>query len=51
MAGYRNRLVHFYHEVEDIELFHILQKNLSDIEKFVQEIKHFIAEYRNTTTH
>jgi len=51
MAGYRNRLVHFYHEVEDIELFQILQRNLSDIEKFVQEIKHFIAEYRNTTTY
>jgi uncharacterized protein YutE (UPF0331/DUF86 family) len=46
MAGYRNRLVHFYHEVEDIELFTILQENLIDIEKFAQEIKQFIEEYR-----
>ncbi len=46
MAGYRNRLVHFYHEVKDIELFQILQKNLSDIERFIQEIKQFIEKYK-----
>jgi len=46
MAGYRNRLVHFYHEVEDDELYTILQENLSDIEKFVNEIKAFIIQYR-----
>ena len=45
MTGYRNRLVHFYHEVTDKELFAITQENLSDIEKFVLEIKDFITEY------
>lgn len=45
MAGYRNRLVHFYHEITDRELFTITQENLSDIEKFVVEIKDFIIEY------
>ena len=45
MAGYRNRLVHFYHEVTDKELFVITQENLSDIEKFILEIKGFITEY------
>ena len=45
IAGYRNRLVHFYHEVTDKELFAITQENLSDIEKFVLEIKDFITEY------
>lgn len=45
MAGYRNRLVHFYHEVTDIELLAITQENFSDIEKFVLEIKDFITEY------
>ena len=45
MAGYRNRLVYFYHEVTDKELFAITQENLSDIEKFVLEIKNFITEY------
>jgi uncharacterized protein YutE (UPF0331/DUF86 family) len=45
MAGYRNRLVHFYSEITDKELFSILQNNLSDIEKFVKEIKTFIEKY------
>ncbi len=46
MAGYRNRLVHLYHEVTDKELFIITQDNLSDIEIFVIEIKEFIQEYK-----
>ncbi|MGB9716810.1 MAG: type VII toxin-antitoxin system HepT family RNase toxin [Thermodesulfovibrionales bacterium] len=46
MAGYRNRLVHFYHEVTDKELFLIIKNNLSDIEEFVKEIKAFIEKYR-----
>ncbi len=46
MAGYRNRLVHFYHEVTDKELYQILKINLSDINNFVKEIKTFIEKYR-----
>ncbi len=46
MAGYRNRLIHFYHEVTDKELYLILKNNLSDIENFVKEIKTFIEKYR-----
>jgi uncharacterized protein YutE (UPF0331/DUF86 family) len=46
MAGYRNRLVHFYHEVTDKELFSIVNNNLSDIENFVKEIKDFIEKYK-----
>jgi uncharacterized protein YutE (UPF0331/DUF86 family) len=46
MAGYRNRLIHFYHEVSDKELFSIVKNNLSDIEDFVKEIKLFIEKYR-----
>ena len=46
MAGYRNRLVHFYHEVTDKELFSILKNNLSDMENFIKEIKAFIEKYR-----
>jgi len=49
MAGYRNRLIHFYHEVADKELFLILKNNLSDIEDFVREIKAFIEKYREQT--
>lgn len=47
MAGYRNRLVHFYHEVSDEELFKILQENLGDIEQFIKEIKKFILAYKS----
>jgi uncharacterized protein YutE (UPF0331/DUF86 family) len=46
MAGYRNRLVHFYHEISDGELFAILNNNLSDVEAFVKEIKRFIEKYQ-----
>ncbi len=46
MAGYRNRLVHFYHAVTDKELYQILKINLSDIKNFVKEIKTFIEKYR-----
>jgi uncharacterized protein YutE (UPF0331/DUF86 family) len=50
MAGYRNRLVHFYHEVSDKELYLILKNNLVDIEDFVKEIKTFIEKYRQQNT-
>ncbi len=32
MAGYRNRLVHFYHEVSPEELYNICANQLGDIE-------------------
>lgn len=31
LAGYRNRVVHFYHEVSDRELFEICSSQLSDV--------------------
>jgi uncharacterized protein YutE (UPF0331/DUF86 family) len=46
MTGYRNRLVHFYHEVNDKELYLITKSNLADIEDFVKEMKTFIESYR-----
>ncbi|MBW1962730.1 MAG: DUF86 domain-containing protein, partial [Deltaproteobacteria bacterium] len=44
MAGYRNRMVHLYHEVTDRELFTIIKNNLSDIENFVLQTKEFLKE-------
>jgi len=38
MAGYRDRLVHFYYEVKEEELCFILQNNLPDIEEFCSYI-------------
>ncbi len=46
MAGYRNRLIHFYHEVSDTELYVILRDHLNDMEEFVKEIKDFIKIYK-----
>ena len=45
MAGYRNRLIHFYHEVGEKELYVIIKENLDDIELFVKDIAAFIREY------
>lgn len=46
MAGYRNRIVHFYHEITNEELYEILQNDLKDIEQFVKEIGKFIKKYK-----
>lgn len=46
MAGYRNRLIHFYHEVSDTELYVIVRDHLNDVEEFVKEIKDFITIYK-----
>ncbi len=42
MAGYRNRLVHLYHQVTDSELYQILQHDLQDIENFLSHIKAYV---------
>jgi uncharacterized protein YutE (UPF0331/DUF86 family) len=42
MAGYRNRIVHFYHEITDEEIYQILQHDLDDINRFLEEVGKFI---------
>lgn len=42
MAGYRNRLVHFYHEVSAKELFDICRDNLDEIELVTSALKKWI---------
>ncbi len=49
MAGYRNRMVHLYHEVSSEEIYNILRNHISDIERFISEIVLFIERYRKTT--
>lgn len=46
MAGYRNRMVHFYREVTPQELYQIAKDNLKDIERFTREIALFIKNYQ-----
>jgi len=43
MAGYRNRLIHLYHEITKEELYNIIQNNLSDLEDFCKYIVNYIT--------
>jgi uncharacterized protein YutE (UPF0331/DUF86 family) len=45
LAGYRNRMVHYYKEIKPDELYDILKKDLGDIERFLVEIEKFIQNY------
>ncbi|MCP3958425.1 MAG: DUF86 domain-containing protein [bacterium] len=44
MAGYRNRMVHFYDEVTAEELYEILTEHLGDVEAAVAAIQVWMAE-------
>ncbi len=45
MAGYRNRMVHFYREITSEELYRIVVDNLKDFNAFIKEIVAFIKAY------
>jgi len=38
MAGYRNRLVHFYEEITPKELYQIITQDLNDLEIFARSV-------------
>lgn len=44
MTGYRNRLIHFYKEITEEELYNIIQDDLPDLEKFCQHIVKYIEK-------
>lgn len=44
MAGYRNRLTHFYFEITPKEMYQILEKNLVDFEIFLKHIKNLLEK-------
>jgi uncharacterized protein YutE (UPF0331/DUF86 family) len=45
LAGYRNRLVHFYHEVSNRELYEICAGQLGDIESVLGAILAWLSAY------
>jgi uncharacterized protein YutE (UPF0331/DUF86 family) len=45
MAGYRNRMVHFYAEVSRAELFDICATKLGDVESAVLAIRAWMSEH------
>lgn len=44
MAGYRNRLVHFYAEITADEIYDVIQKDLGDFDTFVRAVKKVLAK-------
>ena len=45
VAGYRNRMVHFYREVTPEELYGIVLNHLKDLDRFIKEIAAFLKAY------
>lgn len=44
MAGYRNRLVHLYHQVSEEELYSIVQSDLADIKDFLKQVTDYLRK-------
>jgi uncharacterized protein YutE (UPF0331/DUF86 family) len=43
LAGYRNRLVHFYHDVSADELFEICTSHLGDVEQITDTLRSWLV--------
>jgi uncharacterized protein YutE (UPF0331/DUF86 family) len=43
MARFRNRLVHIYWDIDDVELFRIIQTRLPDVRRFLKDFGNFIG--------
>lgn len=47
MAGYRNRMVHFYREITSEELHQIILNNMEDFNRFNREVSSFLSRYES----
>jgi len=45
MAGYRNRMVHHYREIEPRELYSIIQNHLQDFDRYCKYLNEFLVKY------
>jgi uncharacterized protein YutE (UPF0331/DUF86 family) len=45
IAGYRNRMVHFYQEISDRELYEICTRDIGDIENILDDILQWIRDH------
>ena len=50
MAGYRNRMVHFYHEIGERELYDICRDRLSDIQRLIDAFARWLREHPEKVT-
>lgn len=51
LAGYRNRMVHFYSEVTTEELFHIRSSRLADIERVLSALLQWLNAHPELIDH
>lgn len=51
LAGYRNRMVHFYHEITEKELYQICPQELSDIENLLNSLLRWMKDHPNMIDH
>ena len=49
MAGYQNRMVHFYHEITPEELHEICLDHLDEIKLLADKLVQWTKEHRNST--
>lgn len=47
MAGYRNRMVHFYHQVAAEELYEVCRDRLGDIESIQEHLLAWVREHED----
>ena len=47
LTGYRNRLVHFYHDVSVDELYEICSSRLGDIERIADALRKWLRNHQN----
>ena len=45
LAGYRNRMVHFYHEISEREIYQICTRDLGDIETVLDSLLKWIKDH------
>ena len=49
MAGYRNRMVHFYHEITPEELHEICLHHLAEIKLLTEKLVQWAKEHGDST--
>lgn len=47
MAKFRNKIVHFYDDIDEEEIYNILLNNLGDFEDFLKHISYFLEKANN----
>ncbi len=45
LAGYRNRMAHFYHEIEPHELYEVCTQDLMDLERIAEAYRIWLKEH------